>query len=300
MDPFTISAIIGGGVALASSVGSHIANRRAQKKSMREQNSLNRENWQMENAYNNPSAQMSRLRAAGLNPNLIYQDGAPVAAGSIESPQFGSNVADYSEVARFGSQLAELQIQRDQVDSNIALNQTLAAYNFERARGEDYLNENRRADSFYADEKAYQDFIARDWQNRLAHKTYDHLIEQIEQTKANTKLLKEQKRFTSKQVDHIQKQMDMLSTQEWQIVYQTMLNQISVDADVSLKQKMIEQIDSTLATMQQERNIRAWIEDRMLRQKSLMTSDNPLDRFMGTLLQSLKNVTDIIPLGFHN
>jgi len=71
MDPITISAIIGGGVALASSIASHVANRRNQKQAMREQNSMNRENWQMENAYNNPSAQMSRLRSAGLNPNLI-------------------------------------------------------------------------------------------------------------------------------------------------------------------------------------------------------------------------------------
>ena len=31
--------------------------------------------WQLNNEYNTPSAQMARLKAAGLNPNLMYQLG---------------------------------------------------------------------------------------------------------------------------------------------------------------------------------------------------------------------------------
>ena len=32
--------------------------------------------WRMQNEYNHPSAQMARLREAGLNPNLVYGKGA--------------------------------------------------------------------------------------------------------------------------------------------------------------------------------------------------------------------------------
>ena len=32
--------------------------------------------WQMQNEYNDPSAQMERLQKAGLNPNLVYGKGA--------------------------------------------------------------------------------------------------------------------------------------------------------------------------------------------------------------------------------
>ncbi|MEM1831972.1 MAG: hypothetical protein QXJ97_10640 [Desulfurococcaceae archaeon] len=32
--------------------------------------------WRMNNAYNHPTAQMERLRAAGLNPHLVYGNGA--------------------------------------------------------------------------------------------------------------------------------------------------------------------------------------------------------------------------------
>ncbi len=42
----------------------------------KQQNAWNLEQWNRENAYNDPSAQMQRLRAAGLNPDLMYQNGA--------------------------------------------------------------------------------------------------------------------------------------------------------------------------------------------------------------------------------
>lgn len=35
------------------------------------------EMWHMQNAYNSPQAQMERLKAAGLNPNLVYGASAP-------------------------------------------------------------------------------------------------------------------------------------------------------------------------------------------------------------------------------
>lgn len=49
----------------------------------RKANELNRQNWEMQNAYNTPEAQMARFEAAGLNPNLIYSQSNE--AGSIAS-----------------------------------------------------------------------------------------------------------------------------------------------------------------------------------------------------------------------
>ncbi len=37
--------------------------------------------WAMQNEYNHPSSQMARLRAAGLNPNLVYGHGADTRLG---------------------------------------------------------------------------------------------------------------------------------------------------------------------------------------------------------------------------
>lgn len=48
--------------------------------------------WNMQNEYNSPAAQMARLRAAGLNPNLVYGNGAQVSqAQQVRSASAGSS-----------------------------------------------------------------------------------------------------------------------------------------------------------------------------------------------------------------
>jgi len=44
--------------------------------------------WNMQNAYNDPAAQMARFRGAGLNPNLIYGQGNSGNAAAPDVPQF--------------------------------------------------------------------------------------------------------------------------------------------------------------------------------------------------------------------
>lgn len=46
--------------------------------------------WNMQNAYNDPSAQMERLQKAGLNPNLVYGSGS--VAGNVTSSPPKSSV----------------------------------------------------------------------------------------------------------------------------------------------------------------------------------------------------------------
>lgn len=52
-------------------------------------NKQNKKMWDMQNEYNSPKAQMERLRAAGLNPNLVYGSGT-VANTSSNSPQYNA------------------------------------------------------------------------------------------------------------------------------------------------------------------------------------------------------------------
>lgn len=47
--------------------------------------------WNMQNAYNAPAAQMQRLREAGLNPNLVYGKGADATAGAVRSSSQGQS-----------------------------------------------------------------------------------------------------------------------------------------------------------------------------------------------------------------
>lgn len=118
------SLINAANIAIASDTKS---DDRAFSRSMyREQLADNRENWRMMNEYNSPSAQMERLHAAGLNPNLIYGSGAVANAGSLPS---GANYnAGYSQAPRMDKlnmlgeylQLRQYQKNLELTDAQIA------------------------------------------------------------------------------------------------------------------------------------------------------------------------------------
>lgn len=68
--------------------------------------------WNMTNEYNSPQAQMARLKAAGLNPNLVYGSGADMPSATIrgaeakgwnpQAPDYGSMVTEATgQLARF-------------------------------------------------------------------------------------------------------------------------------------------------------------------------------------------------------
>ena len=63
------------------------------------QNQWNRQQWQMENAYSSPAAQMERMRQAGLNPDMMYGGGLEgnISAASPEmTAGVGSSPMDWS------------------------------------------------------------------------------------------------------------------------------------------------------------------------------------------------------------
>lgn len=56
--------------------------------------------WQEQNAYNAPSAQMERLTAAGLNPNLVYGSGSVVGNTTGSAPQYRAPDVEYNYKGR--------------------------------------------------------------------------------------------------------------------------------------------------------------------------------------------------------
>ena len=53
------------------------------------QNEWNLQQWERSNEYNNPLNQMNRLKSAGLNPNLVFGNGAGQSV-AVPSPQLTS------------------------------------------------------------------------------------------------------------------------------------------------------------------------------------------------------------------
>ena len=130
-------------VGTALAVGGSIAQGIGQKK----QNELQRqwaseeaekayarniEQWQRENAYNDPSAQMARLKAAGLNPNMVYGTGgaktvsAPSPRKEAPKGQFVNPLGQLNPLALANASVAQqqarsiqLQNMKDEIDLGI-------------------------------------------------------------------------------------------------------------------------------------------------------------------------------------
>lgn len=136
-----IMDILGAGLGAVSSIGSMIGQNRAirrQIKAQQEENQKNREynlmlartqnqwnieQWQRENDYNSPTAQMARFRAAGLNPNLIYGQSNTAASSPTLTSGAASSPTDMSAIGNkrnFGQAMQEalnLEMQRAQIDA---------------------------------------------------------------------------------------------------------------------------------------------------------------------------------------
>lgn len=123
-------AAIGGLFDIASSA----LNNKYAVQQMELQNQMNIDQWRRENQYNSPTAQMQRLSAAGLNPNLVYGSGATTLSASspkLEAAQKKAPDLGQYAVMAVNAMLKqkELDIREKEVDSKVDLNATQANWN---------------------------------------------------------------------------------------------------------------------------------------------------------------------------
>lgn len=99
-----------------------------------QQNIQNIQQWERENEYNKPAAQMQRLREAGLNPNLVYGRGS-VANTAASSPHLGRSDVRFGQLGQY----VQLMIADAQRENIVAQNQLIRAQTEEvegRIRGQ--------------------------------------------------------------------------------------------------------------------------------------------------------------------
>lgn len=89
--------LITGGLGVAGNIASTLINNHHNEQLIKEQNQLNLQQWNRENLYNSPSEQMKRLKVAGLNPNLMYGNGAGSLL-SAPSPEMQAAHTDAPQV----------------------------------------------------------------------------------------------------------------------------------------------------------------------------------------------------------
>lgn len=113
-------AVVGGVIGAGASLVGDAVNYFTNKSNNNQQIKL----WNMNNAYNTPAAQMQRLRAAGLNPNLVYGSGSVVGnsssgAPTVQRPDVGSGIGQAGNIVSQMYQLiqAQMNIIKTQADT---------------------------------------------------------------------------------------------------------------------------------------------------------------------------------------
>lgn len=121
----TAAPIIGAGISALTDIAGGLfsanqarKNRAFQERMYERQLKDNRENWERMNEYNLPSAQLARLRDAGLNPLLMYSNGAQgltVANGAEGANPGSGSMGQMSNHTNFGQAFAQAAMMQEQL-----------------------------------------------------------------------------------------------------------------------------------------------------------------------------------------
>lgn len=101
------------------------------------QNAWNQEQWERENEYNSPVNQMKRYQEAGLNPDLMYQNGNSGNAMQLSGGMTSGVPSSPTDYSALGQKKTLGQVIKDSLDTSLQMAQIDAI----RANTEKTLNE---------------------------------------------------------------------------------------------------------------------------------------------------------------
>tara|TARA_X000000950_G_C13783680_1_gene606224 strand:- start:112 stop:1005 length:894 start_codon:yes stop_codon:yes gene_type:complete len=146
-----------GAIGAIFGIGSRRKAYHRSKKLMDKQFAMDKQMFDYQNAYNTPAAQMARLKAAGLNPALMYGQGTTGNASGYPQSKFTElspyfNAADFAQSAAAGTQMTMVGAMRKEKEATTALTKAKAV--IDGALGS-AITENK---------KAYIDGLLAEWQ----------------------------------------------------------------------------------------------------------------------------------------
>jgi len=114
--------LLAAGITGAASVIGNVLGNIGSKKRQKRADKANIKFWQMQNEYNDPAQQMSRLKKAGLNPNLVYGQsvsGATGQAGAVAPSKAAPYSMDLGAAANSGisAYQAQAQVNNTNIDT---------------------------------------------------------------------------------------------------------------------------------------------------------------------------------------
>ena len=245
----------------------------------RQQNAWNIDQWNRENAYNSPQQIMSRLSAAGLNPDMIYSGGASnFTAASSPSLTAGAPAtsADMGSLAL--KPTVGNVIQQSLQDSMLGAQAKLISSQSKKADSEregiDIRNQ-----SIYEIDRA----------------TLDKLLEDTKLTKGQRRKVFQEYENLKLQYDSINEQINLIRAQVSNMEVSTFTNLLSSAVDAVLKSTQTDLNKRELYEMQQ-----SWTE----RLRNYVLTNDALEADPKLLLAGLfsdpdfkQSVTDLLSRG---
>lgn len=153
-DANTTSSVAGAVITSGANIYMNDQNNKANERMQQQQNAWNLEQWKRNNEYNSPANQMLRLKQAGLNPDLMYQQGT---TGISSSPAQGSNPIPKQPFMldpMMTSNLLTAKKQRENIEADTELKKADANQKDAQTKGINFDNITKEASALY-----YEEFI---------------------------------------------------------------------------------------------------------------------------------------------
>lgn len=122
--------LLGAGIGAVSQGSMNKKTREWSEKMYSQQRADALADWNMQNAYNSPESQMARLKAAGLNPNLVYGNGAVATSGQQPRAASAPSWSPRAPELALGSAMTtfyDIKLKKQSIDNMDAMIKTQAA-----------------------------------------------------------------------------------------------------------------------------------------------------------------------------
>jgi len=178
------------GINAVSTGTMHRANRRQAEKMFQWEVDTARENWRRQNEYNSPQQQMQRLKEAGLNPNLVYGNGAVAQGGSISTPSASvpQGQAPQFDLGGIVSGYLDAEAKKIQIDNAKEVQKNLATERMLKQANIDKINQSIISDVWDLDRKKG----LAPYQLTALRTSIDQQLANIQNTNARTRLTESQ------------------------------------------------------------------------------------------------------------
>lgn len=263
-------------ITAAAGIASLVGNNAFQKNRYQQQLADERKNWYMQNQFNSPSAQMERLKIAGLNPNLVYQNGGAVQpSGEMSTPEYDYTPIDLATVA--GTAFQNMSIEKD-LEQKEAQTQLIKQETIDKALRNKWLEPSLKSELFHINASTQLMQQQRDYYSELTGLTqqqirnssleYDKIGKEIQILESQNKINSETVKQIKATIRQIDANTNLISKQAQQAVLNNWFLKLKQSANSNPRDNIY---TNELNKVREEIDQLQWFNNEYYRQSQLVS-----------------------------